>query len=95
MTTLVEVYTTPASVDVSVEKVLTLEVIEAGPQGPQGLKGDTGATGDQGPKGDKGDPSFIGTPTFIQSTAPTYSASPYAWWDTTGGDLTLWIEDGT
>lgn len=34
-------------------------------------------------------------PTFIQSTAPVTSATKYQWWDTTGGDLTLWIEDGT
>lgn len=34
------------------------------------------------------------TPTFIQDSAPTYSDGPYAWWETTGADLTLWIEDG-
>jgi len=34
-------------------------------------------------------------PTYIQSTAPTSTPAKYMWWDTTGGDLTLWIEDGT
>lgn len=40
-----------------------------------------------------------GIPTFIQSTQPTTGdlngATKYAWWDTSGGDLTLWLEDGT
>lgn len=40
-----------------------------------------------------------GIPTFIQSTQPSVGdlngATKYAWWDTSGGDLTLWIEDGT
>jgi len=39
-----------------------------------------------------------GVPTFIQTTQPTNAqlngATLYAWWDTSGGDLTLWIEDG-
>lgn len=39
-----------------------------------------------------------GVPTFIQTTQPTNTqlngAVQYAWWDTSGGDLTLWIEDG-
>lgn len=33
-------------------------------------------------------------PTFIQDTQPTTSATKYLWWDTSNGDLTLWIEDG-
>lgn len=49
--------------------------------------------GAQGPPG-----PVIGFPTFIQSTAPTvldYAGyTKYAWFDTSGGDLTLWIEDG-
>lgn len=40
----------------------------------------------------------FGAPTFIQSTQPTsgqlLNATQYLWWDTSGGDLTLWIEDG-
>lgn len=40
-----------------------------------------------------------GIPTFIQATQPTATQlqdfTKYAWWDTSGGDLTLWIEDGT
>ena len=43
--------------------------------------------------------SFIGDPSFIQATTPTAGqldgATRYAWWDTSGGDITLWIEDGT
>jgi len=39
-----------------------------------------------------------GVPSFIQNTQPTVSElmgfDEYLWWDTTGGDLTLWIEDG-
>ena len=40
-----------------------------------------------------------GVPTFIQSTEPTEAQlgtfTKFAWWDTSGGNLTLWIEDGT
>ena len=53
-------------------------------------------TGPQGPAGPSG--SSTGSPTFIQATQPTSGelggATKYAWWDTSGGDLTLWIEDG-
>ena len=39
-----------------------------------------------------------GAPTFIQTTQPTVGQlqgfTQYLWWDTSGGDLTLWIEDG-
>jgi len=35
-----------------------------------------------------------GAPTYIQSTQPTGTPSQYLWWDTSGGNLTLWIEDG-
>ena len=61
-----------------------IETIGIGPQGPQGPEGPSG--------------SLIGSPTFIQTTQPTSGqlngATKYAWWDTSGGDLTLWIEDG-
>jgi hypothetical protein len=54
------------------------------------------ATGPQGPPGPSG--SSTGSPTFIQATQPTSGelggATKYAWWDTSGDDLTLWIEDG-
>ena len=50
-----------------------------------------------GPEGPIG-PARPGSPQFIQATAPTTpqlnGATKYAWWDTSGGDLTLWIEDG-
>lgn len=38
---------------------------------------------------------MTGAPTFIQATPPDPPGGPYAWWDTSGGNLTLWIEDGT
>jgi hypothetical protein len=54
------------------------------------------ALGPQGPPGPSG--TSTGSPTFIQTTQPTSGelggATKYAWWDTSGGDLTLWIEDG-
>lgn len=35
---------------------------------------------------------------FVQPTAPTAGqlngATTYVWWDTSGGNLTLWVEDG-
>jgi hypothetical protein len=56
----------------------------------------TTALGPQGPAGPSG--SSTGSPTFIQATQPTSGelggATKYAWWDTSGDDLTLWIEDG-
>jgi hypothetical protein len=33
-------------------------------------------------------------PTYIQDSAPVSPYSKYLWWDTSGGDLTLWIESG-
>lgn len=48
-----------------------------------------GAPGQPGPTG----PATPGHPTFIQDTDPGL-ATPYAWWDTSGATLTLWIEDG-
>lgn len=39
-----------------------------------------------------------GVPTFIQDTQPTLSQlnglTKYIWWDTSDGNLTLWVEDG-
>lgn len=35
----------------------------------------------------------VGVPTFVQEDEPVYVGA-YTWWDTSGGDLTLWIEDG-
>lgn len=37
--------------------------------------------------------ALLGVPTFIQTTAPV-TPGKYLWWDTSGGNLTLWIEDG-
>ena len=36
----------------------------------------------------------FGIPTYIQPSKPTAASAKYAWWDTSGGNLTLWIEDG-
>jgi hypothetical protein len=48
--------------------------------------------------GGGGESGQIGSPTFIQSTQPTTGElggqDQYLWWDTSGGNLTLWIEDG-
>lgn len=33
------------------------------------------------------------TPLFVQETQPQISEK-YVWFDTSGGDITLWIEDG-
>ena len=66
------------------ETGVVIQLTGVGPQGPQGPEGPSG--------------SLIGSPTFIQTTQPTIGqlngATKYAWWDTSGGDLTLWIEDG-
>lgn len=32
-------------------------------------------------------------PTYVQDTEPA-GPGPYVWWDTSGGNLSLWIEDG-
>jgi hypothetical protein len=70
-----------ASVAVSVPETTVITATATGPQGPAGPSG-----------------SSTGSPTFIQTTQPTSGelggATKYAWWDTSGGDLTLWIEDG-
>lgn len=38
-----------------------------------------------------------GVPTFVSATAPTGTGSgPYVWWQILpGGDMTMWVEDGT
>lgn len=72
-----------------------------GAQGVQGIKGDTGSQGIQGiqgiqgvpgEKGDKGDAgtSVGGTPVYVQATEPTDANC--VWFDTHGGNLTLWIK---
>lgn len=35
-----------------------------------------------------------GVPTFVQSTAPTYTGGPYVWFDISGGNLQIKYEDG-
>lgn len=49
----------------------------------------------EGPQGN----AAPGVPSFIQNTQPSVAElmnfNKYLWWDTTSGDLTLWIEDGT
>lgn len=53
------------------------------------------SAGVQGPSGPSGGGSSISgdCPVFVQDTAPSY-AGAYVWWDTSGGNLTVWIEDG-
>lgn len=89
--TTISVLTTPVTVEITNDTVSTvleltktalITAVTAGPQGPQGAQGIPAP----------------GVPTFIQATQPTIKElagyAKYAWWDTSGGDLTLWIEDG-
>ena len=56
-------------------------------------KGDTGAQGVQGTVGLQG--PLTGIATYIQPTQPSLSLGvQYLWWQTTGSNYTLWIEDG-
>jgi hypothetical protein len=76
---------------------------DAGPRGltgevgPTGAKGDTGDTGPQGPAGATGATGAKGDPgtqnLYIQNTQPAASG-PYVWFDTTGGNLQIKVEDG-
>lgn len=70
---------------VEVTTTQIVNVITEGPVGP------TGAVGPAGP-------AVPGVPTFIQSTAPTAGQigayTTYSWWDTSGGNLNLWVENG-
>lgn len=74
-------------------------VVVVTPRQPIEVKVDrSGTTGPVGPPGPQGAPS-AGIPVFVQSTQPTLAqlngATQYVWWDTSGGNLTCWIEDGT
>lgn len=60
--------------------VLVEYVMVPGPAGPAGPTGPAG-TGTQN--------------VFVQPTAPVTDLATYVWFDTTGGDLTIWVEDGT
>lgn len=77
--TTVNLTTIRNTVEVIEGAVTAVQITTAGPQGPQGIPAPA-------------------VPTYIQSTQPTVSELAgyvkYAWWDTSGGDLTLWIEDG-
>ena len=78
---------------------------QAGPPGPQGAGvpagGSTGQLLRKRSAADH-DSEWATTPAadplFIQGSAPTQQqlagASRYQWWDTSGGVLTLYIEDG-
>lgn len=59
--------------------------------GPQGDTGNTGPQGDTGATGSTG--PTLGVASYVQATDPAI-AGAYTWWDTSGGNLTLWIEDG-
>lgn len=61
--------------------------------GPQGPPGPPGPQGPPGPAG-SGEGTMIGVPVFVQDTAPTGVTGPYVWWNTTGGDLQLFVETG-
>lgn len=70
--------TTTQQVVVTETAVNVIELSTPGPQGPPATSS--------------------GSPTFIQTTQPSAGQisglTTYAWWDTSGGDLSLWIEDG-
>lgn len=72
--------TTTQQVVVTETAINVIELSTPGPQGPP-------ATG-----------TGSGSLTFIQATQPSAGQisglTTYAWWDTSGGDLSLWIEDG-
>jgi hypothetical protein len=73
---------------------------EPGPPGPPGDPG--GPPGPPGPPGEDGDPGPPGPPgsgsasqnVFVQSVAPTTTEPVYLWIDTSGGNMTFWVEDG-
>lgn len=57
-----------------------------GPTGPVGPAGSTGATGATGPRGPNA---------YVQATAPTTAFQGELWFDTVGGNIYLWYDDGT
>jgi hypothetical protein len=76
-----------------------------GPQGLQGTLGIQGTGGTQGTQGVQGAQGLQGTvgiqgpltgiATYIQPTQPSVDAGvQYLWWQKTGSNLTLWINDG-
>lgn len=67
---------------------MTTRVIQWIPQPPAADLAPAAVIGPPGPGWVEGS-----MPTFVQSTQPDHAA-PYLWWDTSGDDLTLWIEDG-
>ena len=75
-----------------IERGDVLTIIEQVGQVVQVALGEMGA---QGPPGGGGGGGIAGdTPVFIQPVAPVTTATAYSWWDTSGGNLTLYIEDG-
>jgi hypothetical protein len=64
---------------VEVTTTQVVNVITEGPAGPTGA-------------------NFPGSPMFIQNFSPTIDQigtfSTYSWWDTSGGNLSLWVETG-
>lgn len=89
-----------SSKESTTDRLASLDITLAGPQGatgPQGLKGDTGATGPTGPQGLKGDTGVQG-PTGLQGPAgpqgPQGPAGTSAWIDgsnstQTAGDVLI------
>lgn len=68
-----------------------------GAQGPQGIQGATGAQGATGTTGATGSTGATGAAgpnnLRVQTTNPGL-AIPGMWVDTSGGNISLWIEDG-
>ena len=69
----------------------------AGATGPAGTPGTAGATGPQGPAGATGPAGPAGAPghTTVSATAPSSPVQGDLWFDSVGGGLMIWYDDGT
>jgi hypothetical protein len=68
----------------------------AGPTGSQGIQGPTGPTGSQGIQGPTGSQGVSGAISFTSSTtAPAGATYGDMWFNTTSGNIFVYITDGT
>jgi len=96
-----------AAVDVVVPAPWVIDVVDnigmpgpPGPQGPAGADGTAGAVGPPGatgPAGPIGPAGPTGAPghTTVSATAPSSPVQGDLWFDTVGGGLMIWYDDGT
>lgn len=66
-----------------------------GAVGPAGPTGPAGATGPAGSTGATGATGLRGPNAYVQATAPTTALQGELWFDTVGGNIYLWYDDGT